>query len=113
MRENVVESPNFTLAVSRVFSTNAHDESEGLVAVVFNGCIYNHRELREQLDGLMRVHLSEGRTLRLDAFRRSTGKTRFTEEEQYLNHMSKRVRNTVNNTALLLLNWPEDPVLLM
>lgn len=32
-------------------SENGRDKSEGLVAVVFNGCIYNHRELRTELEG--------------------------------------------------------------
>jgi asparagine synthase (glutamine-hydrolysing) len=31
-------------------SERGRDRSEGLVAVVFNGCIYNHRELRAQLE---------------------------------------------------------------
>ncbi len=30
-------------------SPRGRNESEGLVAVVFNGCIYNHRELRKEL----------------------------------------------------------------
>src|SRR6185295_15499424 len=30
-------------------SEHGRDEGEGLVAVVFNGCIYNHRELRKTL----------------------------------------------------------------
>lgn len=32
-------------------SARGRNESEGLVAVVFNGCIYNHRELRRELEG--------------------------------------------------------------
>jgi asparagine synthase (glutamine-hydrolysing) len=35
------------------------DDSEGLVAVVFNGCIYNHRDLRQQLE-------AEGHTFKTD-----------------------------------------------
>lgn len=31
-------------------SPRGRDESEGLIAVVFNGCIYNHRELRKELE---------------------------------------------------------------
>lgn len=31
-------------------SERGRNESEGLVAVVFNGCIYNHRELRKELE---------------------------------------------------------------
>ncbi|MCL4198760.1 MAG: asparagine synthase (glutamine-hydrolyzing) [Phycisphaerales bacterium] len=31
-------------------SERGRNESEGLVAVVFNGCIYNHRELRRELE---------------------------------------------------------------
>ncbi len=31
-------------------SETGRNESEGLVAVVFNGCIYNHRELRTELE---------------------------------------------------------------
>jgi asparagine synthase (glutamine-hydrolysing) len=31
-------------------SHRGRNESEGLVAVVFNGCIYNHRELRKELE---------------------------------------------------------------
>ncbi|MHC4414734.1 MAG: asparagine synthase (glutamine-hydrolyzing) [Planctomycetota bacterium] len=31
-------------------SPDGRDETEGLVAVVFNGCIYNHRELRRVLE---------------------------------------------------------------
>ena len=31
-------------------SQQGRDKSEGLVAVVFNGCIYNHRELRTELE---------------------------------------------------------------
>jgi asparagine synthase (glutamine-hydrolysing) len=30
-------------------SARGRNESEGLVAVIFNGCIYNHRELRKEL----------------------------------------------------------------
>jgi asparagine synthase (glutamine-hydrolysing) len=32
-------------------SKRGRDPREGLVAVVFNGCIYNHRELRRELEG--------------------------------------------------------------
>jgi asparagine synthase (glutamine-hydrolysing) len=32
-------------------SERGRSDSEGLVAVVFNGCIYNHRELRKELEG--------------------------------------------------------------
>jgi asparagine synthase (glutamine-hydrolysing) len=32
-------------------SERGRNDSEGLVAVVFNGCIYNHRELRKELEG--------------------------------------------------------------
>jgi len=32
-------------------SERGRNENEGLVAVVFNGCIYNHRELRKELEG--------------------------------------------------------------
>src|SRR6185295_19162854 len=32
-------------------SQRGRNDSEGLVAVVFNGCIYNHRELRKELEG--------------------------------------------------------------
>ena len=31
-------------------SQRGRNENEGLVAVVFNGCIYNHRELRQELE---------------------------------------------------------------
>lgn len=31
-------------------SEHGRDETEGMVAVVFNGCIYNHRELRAELE---------------------------------------------------------------
>jgi len=31
-------------------SDRGRNESDGLVAVVFNGCIYNHRELRQELE---------------------------------------------------------------
>lgn len=33
-----------------IVSERGRNESEGLVAVVFNGCIYNHRELRKELE---------------------------------------------------------------
>ncbi len=33
-----------------MISETGRDENEGLIAVVFNGCIYNHRELREELE---------------------------------------------------------------
>lgn len=33
-------------------SERGRSGAEGLVAVVFNGCIYNHRELRRELEGL-------------------------------------------------------------
>jgi len=33
-------------------SERGRSAAEGLVAVVFNGCIYNHRELRRELEGL-------------------------------------------------------------
>ena len=32
-------------------SERGRNDSEGLIAVVFNGCIYNHRELRKELEG--------------------------------------------------------------
>ncbi len=35
-----------------MISQRGRDDEEGLVAVVFNGCIYNHRELRAELEGL-------------------------------------------------------------
>ncbi|MCH7546940.1 MAG: asparagine synthase (glutamine-hydrolyzing) [Planctomycetes bacterium] len=33
-----------------MISEYGRDDTEGLIAVVFNGCIYNHRELREELE---------------------------------------------------------------
>jgi asparagine synthase (glutamine-hydrolysing) len=33
-----------------MISERGRDDSEGLIAVVFNGCIYNHRELRSELE---------------------------------------------------------------
>jgi asparagine synthase (glutamine-hydrolysing) len=40
-------------------SPRGRDEGEGLVAAVFNGCLYNHRELRKELEGLGRSFTSD------------------------------------------------------
>ena len=40
-------------------SERGRDDSEGLVAVVFNGCIYNHRELRAELEAAGHVFVSD------------------------------------------------------
>ena len=40
-------------------SEKGRDETEGLVAVVFNGCIYNHRDLREELENRGHVFVTD------------------------------------------------------
>ncbi len=40
-------------------SDRGRNESEGLVAVVFNGCIYNHRELRKELEANGHVFVTD------------------------------------------------------
>ena len=67
---------------------------------------------REQLKALMRVPLSEDKSLHLEAFRRSTGQSRMGSPAEYLAQVSKMVRNTVNNAALLLLHKPGDAILM-
>jgi len=40
-------------------SERGRDDSEGLIAVVFNGCIYNHRELRKELESRGHVFVTD------------------------------------------------------
>jgi hypothetical protein len=68
-------------------------------------------EVRRKLDELMRVPLGGDKSLRLEAFRKSTVQGKVGSEAEYLAQVRKMVRNTVNNTALLLLTHPDDPVL--
>ena len=68
-------------------------------------------EVRKKLDDLMQVPLSEDKSLRLEAFRKSAAKGAMATEEAYVTQVRKMVKNTLNNAALLMLNYPEDPVL--
>lgn len=68
-------------------------------------------QIREQLQALMKVPLTEDKSLRLDTFRKSGTKATVHSEEEYIDHVNKMVRNTANNTALLLLTYPNDSVL--
>jgi len=71
----------------------------------------SEEEVRKKLDELMRVPLSEDKTLHLQAFRRKGAKAQVGSEEEYQERVEKMVRNTSNNTALLLLRNPGDSVL--
>lgn len=68
-------------------------------------------QIREQLQALMKVPLTDDKSLRLDTFRKSGTKATVHSEEEYIEHVNKMVRNTANNTALLLLTYPNDSVL--
>lgn len=68
-------------------------------------------EVRKGLEELMQVPLGEDKSLRLDAFRKSAAKGAVASEEAYVTQVRKMVKNTLNNAALLMLNYPEDPVL--
>ncbi len=68
-------------------------------------------EVRKGLEELMQVPLGEDKSLRLEAFRKSAAKGAVASEEAYVTQVCKMVKNTLNNAALLLLNYPEDPVL--
>ena len=59
----------------------------------------------------MQVPLGEDKSLRLEAFRKSAAKGAVASEEAYVTQVRKMVKNTLNNAALLLLNYPEDSVL--
>jgi hypothetical protein len=67
-------------------------------------------ELRAQLERLLRVPLGD-QHLRLEAFRRSAAQSRVGSEAEYVTAVKRMVRNTLSNTALLLLQHPDDPVL--
>ncbi len=68
-------------------------------------------QIREQLRALMKVPLGEDKSLRLDTFRKSGAKATVHSEEEYIEHVKKMVRNTANNTALLMLTHQHDSVL--
>ncbi len=68
-------------------------------------------EVRKGLEELMQVPLGEDKSLRLEAFRKSAAKGAVASEEAYVTQVRKMVKNTLNNAALLMLNYPEDPVL--
>lgn len=68
-------------------------------------------EVRKGLEELMQVPLGEDKSLRLEAFRKSVAKGAVASEEAYVTQVRKMVKNTLNNAALLMLNYPEDPVL--
>ena len=68
-------------------------------------------QIREQLNELMKVPLGEDKSLRLDTFRKSGAKATVRSEEEYIEQVGKMVRNTANNTALLMLTYQNDTVL--
>ena len=75
------------------------------------GCKDSEETIRLKLDSLMQVSLSEDKSFRLDAFRRSAAKSQVGSEEEYVEQVNKMLRNTRNNVALLLLGNEEDNIL--
>ena len=65
----------------------------------------------ERLKGLITVPVSEGKTLRLDAFRKTSAKGTLSTPDEYRERVARLVRNTEGNLAQLLITWPDDGVL--
>ena len=68
-------------------------------------------EIRKKLDELQKIEVSEGKFIRLDAFRKTAAKSKLSSMDDYGDQVRKMVRNTMNNLALLMLGNPDDGVL--
>ncbi|MBI4084042.1 MAG: hypothetical protein HY423_15675 [Candidatus Lambdaproteobacteria bacterium] len=68
-------------------------------------------ELRAKLKALAEVPFGQGKTLRLDAFRKTAAKSQLEGPEEYLAQVQRLVRNTEGNLAHLLLTFPNDTIL--
>ncbi|MDH4248545.1 MAG: hypothetical protein OEW39_12105 [Deltaproteobacteria bacterium] len=68
-------------------------------------------EIRAKLEKLMQVPIGQGKTLRLDSFRKTAVKSQMANLGEYRDQVRKMVRNTRNNIAMLLLLTPADGIL--
>ncbi|MCZ6556977.1 MAG: hypothetical protein O7A69_04260 [SAR324 cluster bacterium] len=71
----------------------------------------SEQELQKKLHALIEVPIAEGKTLRLDAFRKSTTDSLLKDNEAYRARVRKLVCNTQGNLTHLLLTWPDDNIL--
>ena len=69
------------------------------------------QELEKKLDALVTVPIGPGKTVRLDAFRKTASQGVFRDGEKYRIHVRKLVRNTIANITHLLLTYPDDIIL--
>lgn len=68
--------------------------------------------LDKKLAALVQVPVSSGKTIHLEAFRKSAVKATLADNQAYREHVRKLVRNTGGNITQLLLTWPDDGILL-
>ncbi len=71
----------------------------------------SHEAITERLKALVAVPVSDGQTLRLDAFRKTSAKATLSTPDEYKERVARLVRNTAGNLTQLLITWPEDGVL--
>ncbi len=71
----------------------------------------SEEELQKRLQALVEVPIAEGKSLHLNAFRKSTSGGVLKDEEAYRARVRKLVINTQGNLTHLLLTWPEDKIL--
>lgn len=67
--------------------------------------------LKKKLLALVEVPIAEGKTLHLDAFRKSTTTTTLKDSEAYRDRVKKLVANTEGNLTHLLITWPDDNIM--
>ena len=115
----VEEEINSVLAMLRQMKADYTDQptvATGLDGVIhkvmaLRGSTESTETVQEKLDEILRIPIGEeGKTLRLDAFRKSA-KSQVGGEAEYLEHVHKMVRNTVNNAVLLMMHFGEEPTL--
>ena len=68
-------------------------------------------EIRQRLNALVTIPIADGKTLRLDAFRKKAKEAKFQDGEKYRTRVKKLVHNTVNNVNHLMLSFPDDKIL--
>ncbi|MDH4120193.1 MAG: hypothetical protein OEV94_00595 [Deltaproteobacteria bacterium] len=68
-------------------------------------------EVRKKLNELMEVRAGQGKTFRLEAFRKTSASGKLATAEDYTARVHKLIDNTLANLAHLLAAWPNDTIL--
>ncbi|MDH4224505.1 MAG: hypothetical protein OEW12_02535 [Deltaproteobacteria bacterium] len=69
-------------------------------------------QIRQNLNALVHVPIGQGKSLRLDSFRKTSAKGQLATSDDYLERVARLVENTLGNLTHLLISWPDDTILL-